>query len=628
VSTSTRVSHRPFDDCMIGESAARLLTRLALWGGPLAVAVLALGAFTVGVPAPGEARYWQTTAQILLLAVYGVSSLLARRWPMPSATVMTVTAFAIGALANVEVHPRTGLLIAVSLWLPAGIHWLVWQRTKPVVDVLGLAMVLAVSVGAAGYVGNWIWDFYQGPQTEQSQREPYPATGVRWVWTGAVTTSSFTVVARMDEDVVDARLRYGPDPALATGSTRTPAVRVDPDTGAARFEVGGLESGTTYYYALETGDLVDMSRQGQVQTFSERPETVTVAFASCARTGSNAQVFESIREVGADLFLLTGDLHYEDLAEDRELDYVRAYDVQLSEPAPQALYLSTPSVYMWDDHDYGPNDGDRTSRSRPAALQSYREMVPHYPFAMDSAEAPIAQAFSIGRVRFLVTDLRSARDPKDDPDGAEKTMMGSEQLAWFERELVSAARSHALVVWVSSVPWLVSDNVGDSWGAYPTERDKIADLVVREDIDNLVMLAGDAHMVAADDGSNNTYGSLGEAGFPVLQAAALDRQGSLKGGPYSEGAHPGAGQYGLLQVTDNGADGVSLRFEGRTWDGEVLVDLDATFDADLGTRGDTNGDTDGDTNGDTDGDRNGDRNGDSGADTGAELDLAAAERTR
>jgi hypothetical protein len=83
------------------------------------------------------------------------------------------------------------------------------------------------------------------------------------------------------------------------------------------------------------------------------------------------------------------------------------------------------------------------------------------------------------------------------------------------------------------------------------------------------MLSGDAHMVAIDDGTNSGYGG---AGFPVFQAAALDRPGGVKGGPYSEGTFPGAGQFGTLDVTDTGGDVITLTMTGRTWDGRELVE--------------------------------------------------------
>ena len=85
------------------------------------------------------------------------------------------------------------------------------------------------------------------------------------------------------------------------------------------------------------------------------------------------------------------------------------------------------------------------------------------------------------------------------------------------------------------------------------------------------MVSGDAHMVAIDDGTNSDYASGGGAGFPVLHAAALDRPGSVKGGPYSDGAFPGGGQYGILAVDDR-ADGVTVTLAGRRWDGTTIVE--------------------------------------------------------
>jgi hypothetical protein len=84
------------------------------------------------------------------------------------------------------------------------------------------------------------------------------------------------------------------------------------------------------------------------------------------------------------------------------------------------------------------------------------------------------------------------------------------------------------------------------------------------------MLSGDAHMLAIDDGTNSDYASNGGAGFPVMHAAALDRPGAVKGGPYSEGAYPGAGQFGLVMVDDAG-DTIAVTLSGRDWRGREIV---------------------------------------------------------
>ena len=91
------------------------------------------------------------------------------------------------------------------------------------------------------------------------------------------------------------------------------------------------------------------------------------------------------------------------------------------------------------------------------------------------------------------------------------------------------------------------------------------------------MVSGDAHMVALDDGSHSDYSDDGGAGFPVFHAAALDRPGSIKGGPYSDGAFDGVGQFGLLDIADDG-DTISLTTTGMNWEGETLVQRTFTFD--------------------------------------------------
>ena len=62
--------------------------------------------------------------------------------------------------------------------------------------------------------------------------------------------------------------------------------------------------------------------------------------------------------------------------------------------------------------------------------------------------------------------------------------------------------------------------------------------------------------------------------FPLLHAAALDRPGSEKGGPYSEGTFPGGGQYGRLVVTDDGGGFIVVELSGHTFDGAELVSLE------------------------------------------------------
>lgn len=291
-----------------------------------------------------------------------------------------------------------------------------------------------------------------------------------------------------------------------------------------------------------------------------KPASFTFCTASCARTGSDHRVFETIHELDPLLFLHLGDMHYENIARADPKAFARAFRKVLSAPRQSALYGSRATAYVWDDHDYGPNNSDRTSPSRGAAFRAYREHVPHYPLLSGAALRTIHQAFDIGRVRFLLSDLRADRDPP----GKNASMLGAEQKAWLKEELRQAKR-YALVVWASSVGWL--GNRPDKWGGgYSEERDEIAATIREAGVDNLLVVSGDAHALAIDDGSNNRWG-----GFPVFHCAALDMRGSDKGGTYTHPMVPGGGQFGEVRIEDPGEGPVQVTLTGRNADGEAVM---------------------------------------------------------
>lgn len=59
--------------------------------------------------------------------------------------------------------------------------------------------------------------------------------------------------------------------------------------------------------------------------------------------------------------------------------------------------------------------------------------------------------------------------------------------------------------------------------------------------------------------------------------AAGPGPGGVKGGPYSEGTYPGAGQFGTLTVHDDGIAPVTVDLAGRDWTGRVLTSCTVTM---------------------------------------------------
>ncbi len=393
-----------------------------------------------------------------------------------------------------------------------------------------------------------------------------PAGG--FLWAGALAPRSVRITASFARP--DSAARFV---VAAEGDTlRSAPLGVPEGGGVLSAVVRGLTPGTGYRYGVETAARPAALR-GAFTTPEDGPFPFRVAMSGCARTGSSSRVFDAIRRADPLFFLHLGDFHYEDLTATEPAFYRRAWRAALAAPAQSRLYRSAPVAYVWDDHDFGPNNANRLAPGRTAARAAYQEVVPHYPLALGEGDVPIAQAFTVGRVRFVLTDLRSERDPQGLGAMAERTMLGERQKEWLKAEFLRARGAGLVTAWVSTVPWIAPALDGaDHWGGYAAEREELARFMAENGIDNVAILSGDAHMVAFDDGSNSGFAPGADSGPPVVQAASLDQFGSVKGGPYSEGPFPADlvppfdGQWVQMDVEDDGGPEVCLGWTGYRTD--------------------------------------------------------------
>jgi len=390
-----------------------------------------------------------------------------------------------------------------------------------------------------------------------------PSNDVVFIWSGAVTPSGATVNAQLAESSAVVRLVVSEHQDLSS-PVHSPIHSVSQATNRiVSIGIDGLEPDTTYHYAIEADGVLYDSMPGTFKTFPDGPSSFTFAFSNHARTGSEDGVFAAIRSRDPLFYLNTGDWQDDDVVMNDVNLFRQAYDAQVNSTAQSSLYRSTPFVYMWDDHDYGPNDSDATAPGREASRSVYQEYVPHYPLVAGSGDVPIYQAFSVGRVRFIMTDLRSERTPNSAPDGPNKSMMGAAQKEWFKQELLAANGVYPVIIWVNTVPWIAAEQGGaDHWGGFATERRELADFIEQNEIQGLMVLSGDAHALAIDDGTNNTFSSSGAPGFPVFQAGALDATARSKGGPYSHGDVAADQQFGLVTVLDDGGSQINISWVG------------------------------------------------------------------
>jgi prolyl oligopeptidase len=446
----------------------------------------------------------------------------------------------------------------------------------------------------------------------------------RGPWSGGVTPNTAIVKAKIVR-TAPARLLVSTSPDLKSPFRTSKVVALTNHNDVVEFPLSGLKPNTQYYYALEVNGHVEKAKLGEFRTFPEGRSSFSFAFASCARTGSGSEVFDTIRENHPLFYMNMGDFHYLNISTNDRGKFRAAYDLVLSSPSQSDLYRNVPFVYIWDDHDFGGNNSNRRASSHEAARLTYEEYVPHYPLASGAGDVPIYQSFTVGRAKFILTDLRSERDSVAKRDTAEKSMMGVKQKKWFKQELLSAKGKYPLIFWVSSVPWLgdartnyyrnVSTNRygfihhtnlqaaasssrtnrnrppadEDHWSVFSHERREIADFLKKNGITGVCILHGDAHMLAADDGSHSDFATGGGARIPVMCAAPLDQDPSIKGGLYSQGiykVHKGEGAFGLITVSDRGSE-MEVKYSGRNNRNEEKVSLQFTVPVTNGLAHDT-----------------------------------------
>ncbi|CAJ1959826.1 unnamed protein product [Cylindrotheca closterium] len=362
-----------------------------------------------------------------------------------------------------------------------------------------------------------------------------------WVMMGNLTASSISFRIRhaavlLGEDTLDLKVF----PLSSTTPIYETELKSQDELLVHSVDLDGLSESTDYRFQLAGRVVLE---EGSFRTAPAENSTASFRFlaSSCAYTGTTHDVFANMLDQKGDklsplLFMIyLGDFHYEDLSTPSVQERVEAMDLSLGATNQKQFFANVPIAYMWDDHDFlGNNMGglDANDDDLQAALDQFRISIPHYPLVNETVS--MHQAFTIGKVRFILTDLRSEAGEFDQ-------IMSPVQEAWLLNEFAQSDK-YDFVIWASSVPWIGKVDPfdpSDAWWGYRAQRRRISMFLSSEQLPkrNVLVMAGDSHMLAFDDGSNTYKGDPRDDAysFPILQTGPLDRLGSFKGGPFSQG---------------------------------------------------------------------------------------------
>jgi alkaline phosphatase D len=312
---------------------------------------------------------------------------------------------------------------------------------------------------------------------------------------GAVTQTSVPIWMQLSGDYFDAHVEYTTDP-VAGPWKRTPpqrATKANDYTLVIRLE--GLQPSTTYHYRVLANGKVDKYLRDQLpnrfRTAPAKPSRFRVAFGSCARIQSDAEqpIWRALAQYEPDLFFWLGDNIYGDSTVPEVL--AQEYQRQRFVPSFQPIGRNVPQLAIWDDHDFGLDNFDRTNPIKAEALQVFNRY-----WANPSAGIPGTPGcffdYSYGGVDFIFLDDRYHRAPDADEDTPTKDFLGKAQFDWLTQRL-KASRAPFKVISCGSGWSRFKGPGGDSWSAYLHERTRLFNFIRDNKISGVVLLSGDTH---------------------------------------------------------------------------------------------------------------------------------------
>ncbi len=203
--------------------------------------------------------------------------------------------------------------------------------------------------------------------------------------------------------------------------------------------------------------------------------------------GSNFEILDAILREDPNFMLWLGDNIYL-----READWnsktgiYHRYTHMRSLDKLQALLGSVHHYAIWDDHDYGPNDSDRSFWNKKLTEQAFKDFWANPNYNL-TGKGGITGTFFWSDCQFFLLDNRYHRSKT----GYREQILGEDQIQW----LIDALRySKAQFKFICIGGQFLSDaKVYENHANYEKEREKIIYLLDQYNIHGVVFLTGDRH---------------------------------------------------------------------------------------------------------------------------------------
>ena len=227
-------------------------------------------------------------------------------------------------------------------------------------------------------------------------------------------------------------------------------------------------------------------------------EIYVMGFGSCIREKREQPIWNAIEKENIDEFFFMGDNVYGD-SEDGLLEEMRKSYEKQKIMFPNWVFNKKLNA-IWDDHDYGKNDGGFEYPLKKEAQELFLEfwnVAQDDPRHLREGIYFNEEKEILGNnVNFIALDTRYHRSFLDQADkpysptqDKTKTILGENQWKWLE---VTLKKESDLIVIISSIQILPTNHGFEKWHNFPHERLKLLNLL-KSQHKPVVLLSGDRH---------------------------------------------------------------------------------------------------------------------------------------
>jgi alkaline phosphatase D len=236
-----------------------------------------------------------------------------------------------------------------------------------------------------------------------------------------------------------------------------------------------------------------------------------IALASCTDETRPQPIWDTVIADKPDLMIFGGDNVYASEQPWSIQTLRQAYATQAAVPGFARLRRAVPHLAIWDDHDYGLNDGGAEFVHKAASKSAFLDFWQAGENDPRRQREGIYHAETFGppgrRVQVILLGTRWFRSPWKPTDrrnapgkeryvpdfDAAKTMLGETQWQWLAEQLRVPAQVRLVV---SGVQVTADGHGWERWGNFPLEWGRLCRLITVTRAQGVVFLSGDRHIGA------------------------------------------------------------------------------------------------------------------------------------